>query len=402
MRLTKSRSTWACRRLAYLLFGLGASAIAGQARAQEVATAVYVRTDSDKTVVIAPRLRVQAQVSDETSVSATYAADVWTSASIDIRTSASQVPVTEQRDEIDMAVDQEFEDINLTLSYRYSTEPDYVSHGVSGGFSYDFADNNATLALGLSGSTDTVGKAGDPTFAKSVGTLGGRLSFTQVLDTKTLMQAMYEMSRVKGYQASAYRYVPIGGGACTTGADEPPAMPASTVPVAGMPAATMPVLAMPVLSPLCVPEASPDLRLRHALGVEVRRALGGEWSVAGAYRFYLDDWGISSHTIRAELTFAPSLSTILALRYRFYVQGAADQYRSEYLVAQPFMTTDKELSPLTSHRVALELDHVFAFANNRTLTMTVSAAPHYYSYSDFLPLDSITAFEFNTALVFVP
>src|SRR5262245_39639311 len=105
------------------------------ARAQEAATAIYVRTDSDRTVVVAPRLRAQAAIGEATHVSATYAVDVWTSASIDIRTSASKVPVTEQRDEIDLSLDHEFENVNLTFAYRYSTEPDYVSHGGSGGFS---------------------------------------------------------------------------------------------------------------------------------------------------------------------------------------------------------------------------------------------------------------------------
>src|SRR5262245_58628048 len=258
-----------------LLAVLGCAIASVRAHAQEAATAIYVRTDSDKTLVVAPRLRVQAALAETTRVSASYAVDVWTSASIDIRTSASKVPVTEQRDEIDLSVDQEFEDVNLTLAYRYSTEPDYVSHGVSGGFSWDFADNNATFALGLSGSTDTVGKAGDPEFSKPVGTLGGRLSFTQVLGTHTLAQLMYEISRVKGYQASAYRYVAIGGGLCTFGAVEgAPLLP---------------------LAPLCVPEASPDERLRHAAAVQLRQAFGEDWSLEAGYRFYLDDWGVQSH-----------------------------------------------------------------------------------------------------------
>jgi hypothetical protein len=360
---------------------LGCTVLALRARAQEAGMAVYVRTDSDRTVVVAPRLRVQARVAEPTRVSATYAADVWTSASIDIRTSASKVPVTEQRDEIDLSIDHEFQDANLTLAYRYSTEPDYVSHGLSGGFSYDFADNNTTFALGLAGNTDTVGRAGDPEFSKPVGTLGGRLSFTQVLGPNTLGQLMYEVSRVKGYQASAYRYVAIGGGVCTLGA-------------AGE-------TLLPVLAPLCVPESSPDERLRHAVAVELRRAFGESWSIDGGYRVYFDDWGLMSHTVRAEVTYAPALGTILAARYRLYVQGAAEHYRSSYLVPQPFVTSDKELSPLTSHRLALEFDRVFEFANGRTLTLTWSVAPIYYAYSDFVPLDSITAFEVNAALVFV-
>src|SRR5689334_10529552 len=76
-------------------------------RADEGDAALYIRTDTDRTTVIAPRVRGQVAIEEATRLSAVYAVDVWTSASIDIMTSASQVPVTEQRDEIDLSVDHE-------------------------------------------------------------------------------------------------------------------------------------------------------------------------------------------------------------------------------------------------------------------------------------------------------
>jgi hypothetical protein len=363
-----------------LVVACAISARPSQARAQEAATAVYVRTDSDRTVVIAPRLRVQVPIAEPTKLSLIYAVDVWTSASVDIMASASKVPVTEQRDELDVSIDHELEDLTFTAAYRLSTEPDYVSHGGSGGFSYDFADNNSTLALGLSGSGDQVGKAGDPRFSRPVGTFGGRLSFTQVLGTGTLAQAMYELSRTSGFLASPYRWVPIGpGGECTSA-----------------------VMGQSGLGEVCVPETSPSERLRHALGLEFRQALGEAVAFGVAYRFYTDDWGILSHTLRGELDIGLDADSILGARYRFYTQGAADHYRSRYLEPQLYVTTDKELSPLSSHRVALELDRVWHFAGDHALTSSLSAAAIFYSYTDFTPLDHITAFEVNAALVFAP
>jgi hypothetical protein len=349
----------------------------GEGRADELATALYVRTDSDETLVVAPRLRAQVDVAETTRASAVYAVDVWTSASIDIMASASKVPVTEQRDEIDLSVDHETEDMILTVAYRYSTEPDYVSHGVSGGFAYDFADNNATLALGLNGSADDVGKAGDPLFSRPVSTLGARLSFTQVLGRSALAQLIYEAARASGYQASPYRFVAIGGdGTCTSAAR-----------------------GMGGFGALCVPEVNPGTRLRHAFGAELRHALGERWSVGGAYRFYLDDWGVTSHTVRGEIVWSVDADTLLALRYRLYTQGKADHYQPAYFALQEYVTSDKELSPLSSHRVALELDRALRFPDDHLLTATLSIAPIYFSYSDFIPLDSITAFEINAALV---
>jgi Protein of unknown function (DUF3570) len=363
-------------RLCTIVF---ASSVAiASARAQEAAAAVYIRSDTDHTVVIAPRVRAQAPIADQTRITATYAADVWTSASVDIMASASKVPVTEQRDELDFSLDQEFEDVTLTAAYRFSNEPDYISHGGSGGFSYDFADNNSTIALGVSGSSDTVGRAGDPTFSRGTATLGGRLSFTQVLGTGTLAQVMYELSHVAGYQGSPYRFVPIGNDAeCTS----------ATKGQSG-------------LSTLCTPEANPNERLRHAASIELRQALSEALSLGAAYRFYIDDWGILSHTVRADLAWKVGGDTILSPRYRFYLQNAANHYRSRYTEPQKYLTNDKELSPLSSHRVALELDRVWHFTVNSVFTTTLSAAVLLYSYDDFIPLDSITAFEMNVAMVF--
>jgi hypothetical protein len=340
-----------------------------------------VRSDDDETTVISPYARAAKKLAESTGASATYTADIWTSASIDIRSSASVQPVrpvTEQRDELDLSVDHELEDVTLTAAYRFSHEPDYVSHGGSGGFSYDFAANNSTVALGLSGSADQVGKAGDPSFASDSSTLGARLSFTQVLGVGTLGQIMYELSRASGYLSSPYRRVAIGDGSCTSAAGEDG------------------------LSALCVPEVTPSERLRHAAAVELRQAIGENWSFGAAYRFYADDWGVLSHTMRAELSLVPGADTILAARYRFYVQGPADFYRSHYEVMEPYVTSDKELSPLDSHRVALELDQTFRFAEGRTLSSVFSIAALFYSYSDFAPLKAINAYEFNVALAFVP
>jgi hypothetical protein len=324
-------------------------------------------------------VRGSVTIEEQTKVGVVYAVDVWTSASIDIMTSASQVPVTEQRDELDVSVDQELTDLTLSLAYRYSVEPDYVSHGVSGGFSYDFADNNATLAVGFSASSDTVGRAGDPEFARDSGTAGGRLSFTQVLDRDTIVQGIYELSRVGGYQVSPYRFVAIAGnGLCTSS------------------------VTSPGLGALCAPETSPSERLRHAIALELRRSLGDDLSAGGGYRFYLDDWGIVSHTLHADLSYLLEPETIFSARYRLYVQGPADHYQAHYDAPQPFVTGDKELSTLSSHRLGLELEHVWNLDGGGTFTGSVSLGGLYYSYSDFLPLDSMTAFEATTTVVYAP
>jgi hypothetical protein len=372
--MSKLLFRWVARVL--IVAGLSAAA---RASAQEVGSALYVRTDSDRTTVIAPRLRGSVTIEEQTKIGMVYAVDVWTSASIDIMTSASQIPVTEQRDELNVSADHELTDLTLSVAYRYSVEPDYVSHGVSGGFSYDFADNNATIAVGANVSSDSVGRAGDPDFAHDSGSAGGRLSFTQVLDRDTVAQAIYELSRIGGYQVSPYRFVAIGGdGLCSSS------------------------VTSPGRAALCVPETSPSERLRHALALELRRSLDDVLSVGGGYRFYVDDWGIVSHTIHADASYLPEPETILSVRYRLYLQGPADHYQPRYEAAQAYVTSDKELSTLSSHRLGLEAERVFSFDTAGSLAISLALGGLYYAYSDFLPLESIVALELTTALVYAP
>ncbi len=348
---------------------IGALCIAPmRSRAQELGVATYVRTDSDHTLVVAPRLRAQTSLNDATRATAVYAVDIWTSASIDIVSSASQTPVTEQRDEVNLSIDHEQGDLTFTGAYRYSVEPDYVSHGGSGGVGYDFSDNNSQLGLGVSGSSDKVGRAGYPGFEERVAALGARLSFTQVLDRDTVAQAQYELSRAEGFLASSYRYVAIGGDGDCTGT-----------------------------APLCVPEHVPGERMRHAASLFARRSLSDAFSIGAGYRFYLDDWGLTAHTLRAELGYMPGADTVLRARYRLYLQGATDHYQARYFAVQPYVTSDKEQSPLSSHRVGLELEQHVALSEGE-LNATLSIAPIYYSYDDFPKLESITAFEVNIAL----
>jgi len=347
--------------------------------AQEASSAVYVRTDSDHTTVVSPRLRVGALVGDTTHLDVVYAVDIWTSASVDIRASASK-EITEQRDEIDASVVQDFDDVKVTAGYRFSTEPDYVSHGGSIGAAFDLADHAATLAVAGSAAFDDVGRAGDPAFSRGLQTLGARLSFTQVLDRKMLVQAMYDVSAQDGYLSSPYRFVAIGN-MFSTGVTE------ARCPKGGV-------------SYSCRPETNPDERLRHAFSLRLRRALSTEIVAGANYRFYLDDWGVMSHTLQAELGWMPEEQTSLALRYRFYTQTAADQYSARFDTEVEFFTSDKELSQFSSHRIGLDIEHEWQLDEQQhTLLGALSIGPTFYLYSNFPPLTSINALEVTLALV---
>jgi hypothetical protein len=347
---------------------------------QEASTTLYIRTDSDHTTVITPRLHVGAPVAEGTRLDLVYTVDIWTSASVDIRTSASK-PITERRDEIHANISHELQDVTLSAGYRYSTEPDYKSNSVSASASFDLADNSATLVLGGSMSFDTVGRVGYPGFARPTQSYTAQVSFTQVLDPRTLIQGIYELGYADGYLASPYRFVGIGSpdGTCN-GAAGPGALE------------------------YCVPEANPDERLRHAFLLQFRRALSDDISIGLAYRFYFDDWSVMSHTALADLSWSISNDTLLALRYRFYLQSNAFHYQpsyaADYLETHHFVTRDKELSNFAAHRVALELEHNWSVGDlGQKLKGLVVIGPSIYLYQNFIPLTSIRALDLTFSMV---
>lgn len=362
------RSSFIVRVCRYaLLVSVWLSSLPAQAE-QSASAGVYVRQDTNATRVISPRVKLHAPVaSDDTHVDVAYSVDVWTSASVDIVASASQ-PVTEQRDELNLALDHAFGDVKLAGAYRFSKETDYESHGGSLSLTWDFANKAATLGWFGGGSADQVGRVGDPNFSEQASTLTSGVSLTQVLDQQTILQLLYDIALVRGYQASAYRFVAFGmSGACRAAAA------------------------------FCLPERAPRERLRHAVSLRLRRALSEQVSLGGSYRFYIDDWAVLSHTAKADIAWAPQPKSTLSLSYRFYTQSAANFYQPMYSVEEvgrAHFTRDRELSPLTTHRVALEVDWLWELGHGGSDLMTgLAVAPTFYSYADFPMLRSATALE---------
>lgn len=333
----------------------------------KLSSALYLRSDTNATTVWSPRTALDARVSDEVSLQAVYAVDAWTSASVDIVTAAT-APVHEVRHELNGSAAYAAGDFSLSGSYRYSTENDYWSHGGVLQAALDLAQRNTTLALSLFGSRDRVGHALDQGFHERQATLGGRLSWTQVLDKSMWAQLGWETLVIAGYQASPYRYVAIGGsGTCKSRAET------------------------------CRPEDVPDQRIRNALLAQLRRALSPRTSLGISYRFYFDSWQVHSHTV------APSFSWLvvddgnLTLGYRYYTQGEADFYRPRYVretQSVGYVTRDKELSALYSHRLSLEYTHGFSLsAGQWRMNAGARVSGTRFRYLAFVGLSRVDALE---------
>jgi hypothetical protein len=332
----------------------------------ELDTSIYVRSDSDHTTVVSPRIRFRQGFEHrggETGINLIYAADVWTSASVDIRTAASP-RVTEQRDEIVASLDHRKGPWEVGLGYRLSIEPDFKANGLTFSFAWEGLARNVRLESRVTLEHDVVGRSGDPLFARRLQALTSWFGYTQVLSRSTLMQFAVEQRSSFGYHASPYRWVGLGGASNCSG------------DVA-----------------LCIPEVHPDRRARFALVGRLRQGLGKRASVGLDYRYYIDSWALQSHTVGGDLRVQAG-PVLLATEYRGYFQSGAWFYRSAYPLEPTggFATRDRELSSMLDHRVTAALEWSRRGAEvGITTGLLVGAA--LYRYDDFLGLSGVLALE---------
>lgn len=320
------------RCLAPLLLGLACAR--PLPTTSEASTAVYVRSDTNATSIVTPRVAASTTIDERATIAAAYTVDAWTAASVDITTAATK-PVSEVRHQLDARGGWRGRDVELDISFRTSLEPDYRSQGGVLRGALELDEDRTTLALALFGAHDRVGRAGDAFFRQPQWQLGARVSLVQVLGRHTIGELGFESTRVAGFQSSPYRFVAIGGvGTCFGGA------------------------------PYCVPESVPDLRWRQAAFGRIRRAFGRSVSLGLEYRHYFDSWGIHADTLRPDLAWLPSPLDTLMLDYRFHTQGQANFYRPRYLDfdASDYVTRDRKLSALLTHEVGLGYLHEFRLA----------------------------------------
>ncbi|CAN5907914.1 hypothetical protein BH11MYX2_BH11MYX2_37630 [soil metagenome] len=341
------------------------------AKVTDASSSIYVRSDTDRTTIVAPTLTVAGAV-DHTTAAATYSVDAWTGASVDVITAATQ-PIRENRHEVEGTLSQQLGTLTLSTTYRFSYERDYLSHGLTLGARKDFANKNTTLALDLLGSADTVGRSGDPSFSEPVHTLGARLTLAQVIDRNTIAELGWQTTFIDGLQSSPYRYVAIGDlGTCSSNA------------------------------PYCIPERVPSKRLRQAATLRGRHAFGHSVSVGLDYRFYFDSWGIMSHAVQPDLAWRVTDSQTLSVRYRYATQSEASFYQPRYYnvaMTDGYVTRDRKLSALVDNEVGAQ--YLIRHENDdgdRIVTWGLRSTLSRADYLAYVGLDHVWALEVTALL----
>jgi hypothetical protein len=212
----------------------------------------------------------------------------------------------------------------LKGGYYVSSEADYFAQQLRAEVDHDFFGQNLNLSAGTSYGWDKIDPAEDAdthTVPDQKDNWHWSLVASQVLTASTVMQAGAELNLVDGLQHNPYRNVYVAGSD--------------------------------------LPEVHPTHRRRNDYYVKLNQYLKNQSSLKLAYTYYTDDWGVSSHTVGARLSQYITHDLVVRYRYRYYTQGAAAFYRTEYTDpggVDGLRTGDYRLGAFNAHLFGGRLD----------------------------------------------
>ncbi len=128
-------------------------------------------------------------------------------------------------------------------------------------------------------------------------------------------------------------------------------------------------------------EKLPDSRLKIPLAVRGNYFIGDNIIVRGYYRFYTDNWGISSHTANIEIPVKISPFFSVSPFYRYYTQTGAKYFNAYKMHSglEDFYTSNYDLSKFDSNFIGLgfHISPVNGLFGIQRLTMLEIRYGHY-------------------------
>ena len=308
-----------------------------------------------------PSVLVRKKVGDNLSFTGNYYEDLISSASIDVKLSAS--PYHETRKQESGSVDYLHGKTIYTVGYIHSREPDYQADTSYFAISQSMFGDLTTVSMGYRRGWDNVFRdikvAGhiqnDPTFHERADHRAYTLSVSQILTRSAILDLNFEAITDEGYLANPYRKIRYFD----------PTVPGKQFTLAD--------------------QIYPNTHTSAATSAELKYYLPWRAAVTGQYRFYNDTWGITGHTVEVDYTH-PWKVFIFDGSLRYYRQNAANFYsdlfpRADY---QNFMARDRELAAFHSISVGLGAAWEFNFPwVNRKSSLNLHYNHLIIDYADF-------------------
>lgn len=347
-----------------------ATAAAQAERLGSASVAVYA--DDDHMTVVSPSAGAQATVNESLSVDANFTADVISGASVDVISEASPSPIEETRLEFGAGLQWR---TTSTVALRFraigSSENDWDSVRLNAGAQLELAQRNTTLDASYVFGRDWIGTVNDLDFGEDKQSHRMAITLTQIVDSRTLVDLVAEFQLSRGYHSNPYRTIPL--------ADEVDNQF------------------------MRIDEQTPDQRAGGTGLVRVRRALSDRWIAAGHYRFYADEWSVTSHTAQATLIHELTSALQLGALVRAYSQSGADFYKPHYAmingVLPSLRTKERRLGEMTtlSGRITTEIA-IGGDVESATAHLLLAAGAMRFSFPEFPAQTRRTATTANVSL----
>jgi hypothetical protein len=283
-----------------------------------------------------PEVLVRKKVGDSLSFTAGYYEDMISSASIDVKLSASQYP--EVRKQENGGIDYLHGNTTYSAGYIHSREPDYIADTTYYSISQSMFGDLTTVTMGYRRGWDQIFRdikdpdgqiVNDPTFHQRADHRGYSLSLSQILTRNAIINLNYELLTDQGYLANPYRKIRYlsPGGLGFTLADQ----------------------------------VYPNTRTSNAASIQWKYYLPWKAALTAQYRFFHDTWDITANTFELDYTFPIYKRWLFDTSVRYYQQTHASFYsdlfpRADY---QNFMARDRELAAFHSYDVGAGASYQF-------------------------------------------
>jgi hypothetical protein len=311
--------------------------------------AMYHRYEGGGITVQGPSILVQKKITDNFAVTGNYYEDMISSASIDVKLSAS--PYKEKRTQKSGGFEYLHGKSTYSAGIINSVEPDYKANTTYYSISQDMFGDLTTLTLSYKRGWDKVykdfknangaiqnqpdfgglDKNGNPISFKDADHRGYTLGLSQILTRNLIAVFNYEVLTDQGYLQSPYREIlfltPGQGNGFGRGV-----------------------------------QVYPNTRTSNAGSIQAKYFLPYRAAVTGSYRYYSDTWGIHAHTAELGYTHPAWKHWIFDGNVRFYTQNAASFYSDLFprINYQNFEARDRELAAFNSYTAGIGASYEFA------------------------------------------
>jgi len=229
----------------------------------------------------------------------------------------------------------------LSFGAYYSKEVDYDGKSLFVNYVRQLNEQNTALGIGVSQSFDKwspIFKRNLPRDNRNEGKID--LSINQLISPILSVQAVYSHMTSQGFLSSPYHFV--------------------------------------LQDKFAKFENYPDTRTGDAVALKGVSLLSTRNSINLSYRYYKDDWGISSHTINGEILHDVSRNFTTGLRLRYYTQTKADFVKQvgAYAVTDKYFAVDYRTSAFDSYTIGIP------FIYNMRGSSKLTASVDYYQTSN--------------------